>query len=237
MALLCVTLCAGSGVFLVTAGAVLSDMSFLAFSITAFYLADLEGKQKAAGIGAAVFAGLALLTRSVGVAVAAGIAAAFLYQQSYRKALQFAVGVLPFMAFAVALKLVSAAPVPGGITPGFRQTWLYYTSYAGFWRLSVPDLDALLAPLQANLVHLFSTPAALCLGPPPPGSLVGILLFIAVSGVAECGPMTANRALRDEEHEEGHERQETCADGANRNRVTWPQAAGKPAGRVSGLLP
>jgi hypothetical protein len=169
--------------FLVTAGAVLSDMPFLAFSITAFYLADLEGKQKAARIGAAVFAGLALLTRSVGVAVAAGIAAAFLYQQSYRKALQFAVGVLPFMAVAVALKVVSAAPVPGGITPGFRQTWLYYTSYAGFWRLSVSDLDALLALLQANLVHLLSTPAALCLGPPPPGSLALILWVTLTVGI------------------------------------------------------
>jgi len=48
-----------------------------------------------------------------------------------------------------------------GGDPGFRQTWLYYTSYMDFWKLSVPDLDRFLTMLWQNTILFLLMPVSL----------------------------------------------------------------------------
>ncbi len=64
---------------------------------------------------------------------------------------------------------------------GFEQTWLYYTSYAGFWRLSAPDLDAFRAQANFNLMELLKHPAAACFLLPAEGFVSPLLAIFAVA--------------------------------------------------------
>ncbi len=182
-ALAAVALCAFHPNFLYLSGALLSDVPFLALAMAAALAADAalrqEGRPQAA-LAAGLWAGLAVLTRGFGVAVVAGIVATALLRRAWRQ------GAL-FLALAAPLALAGlwnqTAPAPPGPLPGFQQTWLYYTSYSGFWKASVPGVEVLAAMLQANLRLLLEAPATLCLFPPlgEPGSFLAGLLTVTLS--------------------------------------------------------
>ena len=184
-ALLLVALCAFHPHFLLLSGAILSDIPFLALALAAAVVADSAMRPTARpGLVAttAVLAGLSALMRGFGLPVVAGIVAAGLFRRAYRQAALVALLAAPFLA--VALLWPAASPMPAGAdSPGWRQTWLFYTSYGQFWKLSVPRLDVFLAMLGFNLRSFLEAPASACLFPPPGEgeSYAGVLLCVTLS--------------------------------------------------------
>lgn len=176
-AALCVGACVLSAALLTLSSAVLSDALFFALGATALWFAELDHRR--GWIGAAVFAGLAMLTRSVGVAVIGGIVISYFLQRRYKTGLSFGLLATPFAAFGVLGKFSAPAASLDG-APGYRQTWLYYNDYIGFWRTSMPDAETLMGLLQTNLLETLRSPTALALGPEPPGP-VGLTIWVTLT--------------------------------------------------------
>ena len=189
-----VALCVSQQTFLLASGAVLSDVPFMALALTAFFLADRERPRSGVLIAAAAMAGLAMLTRTVGVAVAGGIVAAFLLRRDLRSALGFGLALLPFALLGLAAKPAPAA-LAAGASAGFRQTWLYYTDYVLFWRASVPDAETLLGMLYTNLGTALWAPAELCVGVAPSGQ-IGKIVWAVVTAAIVSGIVRQARADR-----------------------------------------
>ncbi|MBI3695023.1 MAG: hypothetical protein HY238_09330, partial [Acidobacteria bacterium] len=118
-------------------------------------------------VAAGILAGLSVLTRSVGVAVVAGLAAAAIHRRAYRQGALFCLVAAPFLLSGL---LHAQAPPPSGET-GWRQTWLWYSTYSGYFRISIPDLDVYLGMVTATWKELLETPAMYCLFPPAQESL------------------------------------------------------------------
>ena len=109
---------------------------------------------------ATVLAAAAVLTRSITVAVIAGIVLVASWRGAVRPALVYAaVGAGVFVA-AWAGKGAGASMESG--YPGFDQTLLFYTDYVGFWWFAVPDWATLAEQLEFNGMQLLKAPAFLC---------------------------------------------------------------------------
>ena len=174
--------------FLLLCGSVMSDVPFLALALWAAVAADRAmeagaGKGRMLAALAGVLASLSLLTRTVGLAVVAGVVTAALFRRRYRLAAWMAAGVGPCLLAAIPR---GGAVAPSG-PPGWVQTWAYYHSYREAWRLSIPNMDALRAMLSENLRDLLTTPSSLVLFPPlgGEGSYAGVLLSVTLTfGIA-----------------------------------------------------
>jgi len=187
-ALTLIGLCAFHPVFLFLAGAVLSDMLFSALTLGAIVAAGpaFGAQRRPVWAAAGILAGLAAATRTLGMAVVAGLALAALHRRCWRGAVVVVVCSLPFLALNVALSQPEA--IPSG-PPGWRQTWVYYTSYVEFWKLCVPDHQVLKAMVLGNVGLWLEGISSLCLLPTfgqgvYPGRLLAFLLSVGVlSGV------------------------------------------------------
>lgn len=182
LALALASVCAFHPQMLNLSGMLLSDVPFMALAMAAAVLSDLalSRMQQAGGRGwsawllAALFAMLAVATRTIGVAVVAGVCTAALARRRAKAALTMAV----LGAVALAPGLLSgssAASIPAETAfPGYTQTMLFYTSYLGFWKFSVPDLATLREQVFFNLLEFLKTPAVLVFLVPAAG-FVGVL--------------------------------------------------------------
>ncbi len=184
-------LCAFHPIFLALSRRVMSDIPFMALALTGTLAADSALRPERTGRAAlpvALLAGLAVLTRTIGFTLVGACVALALYRRAYRQLLFLLLGVTPLVALA---GLLASAPAgwpdwAQGAGEGFRQTWLYHTSYSGFWRLSVPDAATLWAMFLFNLRGFLLTPSMFCLFPPwgglasYPGVLLGICLSVAI---------------------------------------------------------
>lgn len=182
-----IALAASSGIFLILSSALLSDTLFFALAAAALLAADSPSKR--AWVLAALVGGLAVWTRTIGVALLGGIFISYWIAQRRREAVGFALLSAPMVASAVLAKVFAAAPGPGtesDAPAGYLQTWLYYADYAGFWRASVPDLDTLLAMLRMNVGEVVRAPAAILIGDPPPGP-IGLVLWTTVTAAVFAG--------------------------------------------------
>jgi hypothetical protein len=143
-ALLLTAFCAVHPAVLFRSASVLSDVPFAALSLGALVLADRvtqrEGS-RAMAIVCGILAGLSILTRTTGYPIVVGILAIAVLRKSWRQAALFGSAVAVSFGFLVWEKLSMAkAVLPAGwssLSPAFRQTWLYYTDYAGFRKLSI----------------------------------------------------------------------------------------------------
>ena len=151
-------------------------------------------------IVAGILVSLAVMTRSVGVTVAGAI---FLSSVLVKKArgpafacaaacgAVFAGG----MAWSWQAQAGAHASLPSG-GPGYTQNLLFYTSYWGFWKLSVPDVATFWTQGIFNLAATLKMPAMLCLGSPVNAFSTGALLqgvAIAVSAVIVKGAYGGKR--------------------------------------------
>ena len=187
-ALALVALCAFHPSFLWLSCAVLSDMPFMALALTALVVADPAlrpgGSTRRLAV-AGILAGLSVLTRALGVTVIAGILATAAIRRTRRPVAVFCLAAAPFLAGgAIGLTgraSASAWGEEGG--PGWRQTRLFYSSYWGFWKLSVPNRDVFQSMVSFNLTRWLERPSTFCLFPPPGGgkSFAGLLLGITLS--------------------------------------------------------
>jgi hypothetical protein len=182
-ALGCMALCAFHPAFLTLSGSLLSDAAFMALALAAIVAAERAGRSErnlGLAVIAGLLAGLSAMTRSVGVAFVAGVVVAAAYRRFWSQAAATALAAAPAMAYL----LFRRPELPGQMgEPGWWQTWLYYTDYAGFWRLSVQNINVLRAMLKANLVDLLVTPSELCLIRPSQGFSGTLLAVTLTSGI------------------------------------------------------
>ena len=200
----------------ILSGSLLSDMTFLALTVWSLVLAEAglcgagKGRQVTWNkwVMASLLAALAVLARSIGVAVGLGIVAGALLRRRYRAAV---VGLLPWLTCLGAglwwswrqqMTLGSSLEAEDG----YSQTVLFYTSYLGFWKFSVPDVSTLQAMASFNFTELLKQPAMLCFLLPAQAfspmllqMLAIALSFVVVKGVVgqvrACGWHPAYSAL------------------------------------------
>ncbi len=178
----------------------LSDLLFIALSTWTLWAAgrNLEPGNPAASLGwagALVLGAAAVGTRSIGLAVVAGVFLAAALRGLHRQAWTYLAGALPFLGM-LGWSALSRQLEAAGQLVGYRQTLLFYTSYTDFWRLSVPDLSTFMAQVQFNLVEMLKAPAMLCFHLPIGGFQGGwwqaaaiAISFLIVKGVfRERGP-------------------------------------------------
>ena len=141
----------------------LSDVLFAALTLLAVLAADRAVLQRTSSFwswwfAAIALAWLAMSTRTLGVAILGGLFVFAIANRRYLAGAATCLAVLP-----LAWRLLSGWSV-GGSAPksavsGFDQTWLFYTDYVAFWKLSVPSLDVLWAQVQFNGLELLKFPA------------------------------------------------------------------------------
>ncbi|MGO9268651.1 MAG: ArnT family glycosyltransferase [Terriglobia bacterium] len=170
-ALVMVTLCAFQPHFLLFSRCLMSDVPFMALAFTAALAGDVAARATGRLGWAAItgtLVGLSVMTRSVGVAVMAGILAAALCRRAYRQAAAICLGSAPFVfALLWARRTSLAVAQRGGLNtlPGWQQTFFFYTSYVKFWRLSVPSFRVFLQMLGGNVRALAEGPSIYFLEP------------------------------------------------------------------------
>jgi hypothetical protein len=192
-ALIITALCAFHPMFVTVSSSTLSDVPFMALAITGILIAGhaIDSRRPPVVWAAGTFTALAILTRAAGWTVLAGIVAAAAWRRRGRvgAAITLAAAPLPVLLFLWTL----AHHEQAAGASGWRQTIAYYTSYADFWMLTVPNRQALLAMVSQNCKDLLFTPASLCLFSPAgaPGSYPGALLHITltmgiIAGIIRC---------------------------------------------------
>jgi 4-amino-4-deoxy-L-arabinose transferase-like glycosyltransferase len=152
---------------------VLSDIPFAALAFTAMLAADQAMRPNAVGAktaGCAILTGLSILMRAFGIPVAAGILAAAAARRAWRQIVIFCGVLAPFGAATVWRWVFTRSTVPPGTAavprqPGFVGVWTYYTSYQGFWKLSVPNAHILWAMLKNNAIFILHSPSDYFLAP------------------------------------------------------------------------
>ena len=187
-------------------GALLSDIVFMALATWSLVLAGAAlsnsstsgGAYRKQWLSATVLVAVAVMTRSLGIGVAAGIAAAAVGRRSFRA---MTVVVL-VCAVVFSAGLFWSRPQHGQFdlsaeeASGYEQTVLFYTSYLGFWKLCVPDWATFVAMVSFNLGELLTQPAALCFLLPVNAfsPMAFRLVAIAVSFVILKGVVTQARS-------------------------------------------
>src|SRR5207253_186129 len=100
--------------------------------------------------------------RGMGVPVAAGLFVAIALRNGWRRAAVFAACVLPFSIAFLWRSVFLTAKLPqvpaSNCAQSWRMTWLYYTSYGGFWRADVFSNDVFWQTVASNLRSILVQP-------------------------------------------------------------------------------
>ena len=141
----------------------LSDVLFAALTLLAVLTADRAMVQQKARfwswwVAAIVLAWLATSTRTLGVAILGGLFVFAVANRRYLAGAATCVGVMP-LAWRMLAGWSAGGSAPRSAANGFDQTWMFYTDYVAFWKLSAPSLDVLSAQVQFNGLELLKFPA------------------------------------------------------------------------------
>ncbi|MDA0205257.1 MAG: hypothetical protein O3A53_09880 [Acidobacteria bacterium] len=141
----------------------LSDVLFAALTLLAVLAADRAVVQREGSFwswwaAAIVLAWLATTTRTLGVAILGGLFVFAIVNRRYLAGAATCFGVLP-LVWRLLAGSSAGGSAPTSPVSGFDQTWLFYTDYVAFWKLSVPSLDVLWAQVQFNGLELLKFPA------------------------------------------------------------------------------
>jgi hypothetical protein len=114
--------------------------------------------------------GAALLTRLIGLTLAAGLYLALVYWKGLRRSAIFFVGLSPFLAILAwtsVMKRIVAAPsvADANCSAVWQMSWMYYTSYISYWRADAIGLHALWGMVRENLLLLGIQPGIYFLDP------------------------------------------------------------------------
>ena len=172
-ALLLTLLIALHPVILFLSASVLSDIPFAALALAAMLAGDRTMRPNAGDArtaGCALLIGFAALLRIFGVPIAAGILAAAVARRAWRQIAIFCAVLLPFGCVIAWPLLFARRMVTPGLdgasrAHGFVGAWTYYTSYLGFWKLSVPNAHILWAMLRNNAILILRAPSNYFLAP------------------------------------------------------------------------
>jgi len=194
--------CAVHPLILFQSAHLMSDIPFAALTLGACVQAA-RAIEKDAGTRSTVFcgilAGLAALARVLGVPIAAGLYWAIALRKGWRKSTVFAACVLPFLATLlwrlIFLTPKIAAVAASSCSISWRMTWLYYTSYIGYWRADTVSHHVLWQTVRSGLFYSLIQPGAYFLNSHfiQPATLAVVLLTI-LSAVAARGLVRQARA-------------------------------------------
>ena len=142
--------------FQLQASRVLTDVPMMAFMMTVAILAQRAVQRKRAYrlmALAGLLTGAAMLLRTIGFTILVAVVVVALYRKRYRAAMIFLSTSVPLIVAGSLLQGNNDALAPWveQAGPGFRQTWLYYTSYVGFWKLHAANLEVLIWMVWKNL--------------------------------------------------------------------------------------
>jgi hypothetical protein len=172
-ALILTGFCAFHPVILFYTGNLLSEIPFATMALGALLLSEKIAENpslSATSVCCGVLVGMCMLTRVLGVPVAAGVALGLLARRAWRPLLLFCASLAPFFT-ALAWETVRArrmVPSVGGIaasSPMWLHTWTYYTSYLNVWKEGIPNLATFFMMLKGNITVLLLSPATYVLSP------------------------------------------------------------------------
>jgi len=174
-AVLLTAFCALHPTILFYSASVLTDIPFSALALAALLVADramrrdsgaassrgvLSADGALGAICCAILTGCSLLMRVLGVPIALGIFLAALWRRAWKQAAIYAACVAPFfasMAWRVIAERHAALPANfNSAGPAFQRTWLYYTSYLGFRKLSMVNAHLVGTMLLSQLTYFFT---------------------------------------------------------------------------------
>jgi len=143
----------------------IAEIPFAALSLSAIVLAGktIRGERETASAAASgILSGLSILMRVLGAPIAVGLYLAILVRKGWRKSVYFAAGALPFFAVwfwrSMALGPEKAPISVSSCARAWQTTWLYYTSYLGFWKADALENHAIWHLLKENLIVLLIQP-------------------------------------------------------------------------------
>ncbi|HZS51709.1 MAG TPA: phospholipid carrier-dependent glycosyltransferase [Bryobacterales bacterium] len=168
-------------VFVVLSTKLLTDVPMMALTLAAAAAAERAlGKRQGFFLCAAAgfLAALAVLTRTIGVAIVGGFLIAAVLRRRFRMAAVFIACCAPVVVWGLSRAHDSHVLDPWVRSGGaaFQSNWLFYTNYIGFWKLSVSSLHAFGYLIAQNFLMFAITPG-LYFQFPPPGGLLIYLLF------------------------------------------------------------
>ncbi len=191
-ALVLAAVCAVNPRVLFLSANLMSDIPFATLALGACVLAA-KANEKTAGPGTAVFCGiltgLSILIRALGIPIAAGLFVAIALRGGWRKVASFAACVLPFLVTFYSPSVFLTPKIPpaaaSSCTDSWRMTWLYYTSYAGFWKADVLSHGVFWQTVRNHILAVLVQPAtyfvkATYLAAP----VLALVLFVILSVIA-----------------------------------------------------
>lgn len=183
-ALVLTSACAINPKVLFLSANLMSDIAFAAFALAACVAASKANEKDArprATVFCGILTGLSILTRALGIPIAAGLLVAIALRSGWRKAVVFAGCVLPFIVvvfsrsmFTPNVPLLAAS----SCTDSWRMTWLYYTSYSGFWRADVLSHGIFWQTVRNDMVAALLQPATYFVKATYVGAAVLGLVFV-----------------------------------------------------------
>jgi 4-amino-4-deoxy-L-arabinose transferase-like glycosyltransferase len=192
IALLLTAVCALNPRVLFLSANLMADIPFAGLALGAC-VAAVRANDKKAGPGATVFCGIltgiSILVRALGIPIAAGLFVAIALRTGWRKSVTFSACVLPFIAALFLRSILFTPKVPAvaaSLCSGsWRMTWLYYTSYAGFWRADILSHGVFWQTVRNNSVVALLQPASYFVRPAYlRAPALALVLFVAISVVA-----------------------------------------------------
>ncbi len=164
--------CALHPTFLFYSSSVVSDLPFSALALAAMYVAN-RAMRREAHAARAVFCGalaaLSMLMRVMGIAIAAGIFCAALVRRAWKQAAILAACMAPVLAWSVWISIAAGrVPKPRGFDaagPAFQRSWLYYTSYIGFRKLSMASAHLVVTIVVSQATYLLTELPAYFISP------------------------------------------------------------------------
>ena len=186
LALACAGFTAFHFFFLRLSGAVMSDVPFAAFAVWGICFFERAGRSdRGAKLAwaAGLLAGLAVATRTAGLALPCAFFLLLAYRRQWPLVLP---AVLPAFAVTAAGFVWKAGLSEHSVAyalPGFQQTWLYWTAYGAFWLESVPDFGVLWNMLNSNAVDAIVSPSEFVFGPwlASEGGTLGLLASVSLT--------------------------------------------------------
>jgi len=188
-ALLLTAFCAWGPHVLFYSGSVLSDIPFACLTLAAVLVGDAGMRQNgrvACAVASGLLAGATMLLRVLGIPVAAGIVVVGAIRGARRQLAAYCATLAPFfiaLAWNATFSMSAAAPGAGvQSNRGWQLAWAYYTTYLGFWKMSVANSHIFWAMLKSNANSLLLLPASFFLNPlVGTNTIWGLALSLVVS--------------------------------------------------------
>jgi 4-amino-4-deoxy-L-arabinose transferase-like glycosyltransferase len=158
VALLLTAVCALHPKVLFLSANLMADIPFAALALGACVVAARVNEKEAkssATVWCGILTGLSILVRAMGIPIAAGLFLAICLRSGWRKASVFAACVVPFIGALLWRSMLSTPQMPpvaaNSCAQSWRTVWLYYTSYAGFWKADVLSHGVFWQTVASNL--------------------------------------------------------------------------------------